>query len=133
MIKATQMAGKWSNRIRPMVLAAALLAAFMTEEGRADRSVRCEGRIVSIGAFRQEVEQKCGVPEHVEQWEEGLNNAISQFYDDETDRYIAPHLVFGPIRMERWTYNFGSNRLIHYLYFKNSKLTRIETGDKGSD
>lgn len=112
---------------------AALWTVVAAGEVWADRSVRCEGRIVSIGAFREEVEQKCGTPDHVEQWEEGYNSAISQFYDEETGRYIAPHLIYGPLHIERWTYNFGSNRLIHYLYFQNGKLTNIETGDKGRD
>jgi hypothetical protein len=99
----------------------------------ADRSVRCEGRIVSIGTFKEEVRNKCGEPDHLEEWEEGQNTVISQYYDYEKERYILPRVVPGPIRMERWTYNFGSNRLIHYLYFKNGELYRIETGEKGSD
>ena len=89
--------------------------------------------MVSIGDFKEQVEERCGVPEHLEQWEEGWNSAISQIYDYETERYIAPRFMYGPIHMERWTYNFGSNRLIHYLYFQNSKLIRIDTGAKGSD
>ncbi|MBI5062094.1 MAG: DUF2845 domain-containing protein [Desulfatitalea sp.] len=102
-------------------------------QASADRSVRCEGRIVSIGTFKEEVREKCGTPDHLEEWEEGQSTVISEYYDYEKERYILPRFIPGPIRMERWTYNFGSTRLIHYLYFKNGQLYRIETGDKGSD
>ncbi len=101
--------------------------------GQADRSVRCSGRLVSIGEFSEQVEAKCGAPNHLYEWEYGHNSAISQIYDYERESYIAPLFTFGPIHMERWTYNFGSTRLIHYLYFKNGKLIKIETGERGSD
>ena len=113
---------------------AALLAGLLlAAQASADRSIRCDGRIVSVGAFKEQVRDKCGEPDHLEEWEEGQNTVISEYYDYEKERYILPRFIPGPIRMERWTYNFGSTRLIHYLYFKNGKLHRIETGDKGSD
>ena len=116
------------------ILFPAFLAILLTVgQASADRSVRCEGRIVSIGAFKEEVQEKCGTPDHLEEWDEGQNTIISEYYDYEKERYIAPHFIAGPIHMERWTYNFGSTRLIHYLYFKNSRLYRIETGEKGRD
>lgn len=99
---------------------------------RADRSIRCDGRIVSIGAFREEVAAKCGEADHVEAWEEGPRTVYSQLFDYEREHYILPHLIYGPLQMERWTYDFGSNRLIHYLYFQNGKLIRIETGGRGT-
>lgn len=99
----------------------------------ADRSLRCNGRLVSIGAPKAQVEEICGPPDHIAQWEVGRDSAISQRFDYETERYMAPKLIIGPIHMERWTYNFGSTRFIRYLEFQNGKLIRIETGDKGRD
>jgi len=119
--------------LRYLAIAAFLGALLPAGSAHADRTIRCQGRLVSIGAFKDQVEEKCGTPDYLEAWEEGHDSAISQFYDYEKERYIRPHLILGPIRMERWTYNFGSNRLIHYLYFQNGKLTNIETGEKGSD
>lgn len=99
----------------------------------ADRSLRCAGRIVSIGATQHEVLGVCGDPDHREQWEVGHNSAVSQIFDYEKERYVAPKLILGPIRMERWTYDFGANRFVRYLLFQNGKLIKIDTGDKGTD
>ncbi|MFZ1983244.1 MAG: DUF2845 domain-containing protein [Desulfatitalea sp.] len=121
------------SAVRHLAIAAVLWALIPSGPVHADRTIRCQGRLVSIGAFKEQVQEKCGAPNYLEEWEEGQNTVISQYYDYEKERYIAPHFIAGPIRMERWTYNFGSNRLIHYLYFQNGKLTKIETGEKGSD
>jgi hypothetical protein len=98
-----------------------------------DRTFRCKGRIVSIGEYTSEVLEKCGEPDNREQWEESYNEYISQIYDYKTERYRAPRLIRGPIRMERWTYNFGATKFIRHLKFKNGELINIETGDKGSN
>jgi len=99
----------------------------------ADRTLRCHGRLVSIGDTSSEVLTVCGEPDVTRHWEEGDGNYISRIYDYENDRYQAPELIKGPIRVERWTYNFGANRFIRYLRFENGKLVKIETGEKGSD
>ncbi|KJS31479.1 MAG: hypothetical protein VR64_11875 [Desulfatitalea sp. BRH_c12] len=116
-----------------MGLLALLPGLMFSGNAVADRSIRCQGRIVSIGAFIDQVQNKCGDPDHIERWEEGHRSAISQLFDYETERYLAPKLIIGPIRMERWTYNPGSTQFIRYLFFQNGKLIRIETGEKGSD
>jgi len=99
----------------------------------ADRSIRCDGHIVSIGASTTEVKETCGLPDHTEQWEESQGSEVSRLFDYESERYLAPKLIIGPIKMERWTYKLGSNKFIRYLEFQNGRLIRIKTGDKGSD
>ena len=99
----------------------------------ADRTVKCGGRLVSLGATQAEVREKCGAPDQVERREEGENTWISQLYDYAEDRYKAPRLIKGPIQIEIWTYNFGANRFVRYLLFENGVLIRIETGEKGHD
>ena len=42
----------------------------------------------------------------------------------------TPELIKGPILVERWTYNLGSNQFTRYLFFQNGKLYKIERGDK---
>jgi hypothetical protein len=112
-----------------MTLAALLI---IISTAIADNSLRCSNRIVSVGATPAEVTDKCGEPVYVEQWEEGSESYISQFFDYETERYTAPRLIKAPLRMERWTYDFGTNKFIRYLTFQNGQLIKIETGDKGS-
>ena len=127
---------KWIKRCRVLwkILLVALVPLLVTAtDAGADRSLRCRGRIVSIGATAAQVKDTCGDPVQVEQWEEGGDSHISQLFDYETERYLAPKLIKGPLHMERWTYNLGSNKFIRYLYFQNGELFKIETGDKGSD
>lgn len=112
----------------PMTLAAAI--AFIPSAAVADHGLRCGNRIVSVGATAGEVSDKCGEPVNVEQWEEGGDGYISQLFDFETERYTAPRLLKAPVRMERWTYDLGANRFMRYLTFQNSRLIKIETGDK---
>jgi hypothetical protein len=116
-----------------VLVSAFLVGLALVGPAYADRSVRCEGRIISIGAYRDQVREKCGEPNYLEEWEERRNAVISEYYDYEQERYILPRFVPDPIRWERWTYNFGSTRLIHYLYFRNGELHHIDTGGKGSD
>ena len=99
----------------------------------ADRTLRCSGRIVSIGDTRAEVRSKCDEPDHMERWEEDDDTWVSQLYNYETERYEAPELIKGPIQMERWSYDFGSNRLKYELLFSRDKLIRIESGGKSKD
>jgi hypothetical protein len=96
--------------------------------------MRCNGRVISVGADCDDVLEKCGEPERRRVWEEGYPGSYtSRIFDYETERYIAPELIRGPIRMQRWTYNFGSTKFKRHLYFENEELIRIETGEKGSD
>lgn len=99
----------------------------------ADNAIRCQSRLVSIGDTQSEVLEKCGDPTWIGGWDEAPNRTVSRFYDYERNRYKAPESTRGPIRVDMWAYNFGSNRFVRYLYFENSRLIRIETGEKGSD
>lgn len=123
----------YQGKTRYMLLPAFVAAMLVVGQAWADRSIRCEGRIISIGAYPEQVRETCGEPNYLDAWEERRNAVISEYYDHERERYILPHILPDPIRWERWTYNFGSTRLIHYLYFRNGQLHRIETGGKGSD
>ena len=99
----------------------------------ADRHMRCQGSLVSIGDTQAQVLDKCGKPEKIDQWKEYNNDSMTQIYDYKTERYIAPQQVPNPILMERWTYNLGSNQFVRYLYFQDGELIKIKTGERGSD
>ena len=99
----------------------------------ADSTFRCQGYVISVGDTMASVLDKCGEPDHTEQWEAGGPNLIFQYYDYEHERYIAPKMIYGPLQMERWTYNLGSNKFLRHLLFQNGELIEIETGDKGED
>ena len=103
---------------------------FFQNDVSADRFLRCQGRLVSIGDTKEEVLEKCDHPDKRDQWDEDHNGTISQIYDYKTERYIAPKHIKQPIQMERWTYDMGANKFIRYLYFQNGELIKIETGEK---
>ncbi len=114
-------------------LSAILLSLLWVGIGAADSSLRCDGRIISLGALKKQVESVCGTPDDVETWQEAQGSAVSQRYDYVKERYRAPKLIIGPIQMERWTYDMGSNKLIRHLLFMNGELIKIETGERGRD
>ncbi len=121
------------TRSRAVILLAALSVLLLFGNADADRSMRCNGRIISVGADIDEVFEKCGQPDRRKAWEEGYPGSYTfRIFDYETERYLAPKLIKGPIRMERWTYDFGPTWFKRYLYFQNEELIRIETGEKGS-
>lgn len=128
---ANSLVKPWFALAVPFFMTLAVLLIIISTAA-ADNSLRCSNRIVSVGATPAEVTDKCGEPVYVEQWEEGGESYISQFFDYETERYTAPRLIKAPLRMERWTYDFGTNKFIRYLTFQNGQLIKIETGDKGS-
>jgi len=99
----------------------------------ADNAVRCQNRLVSLGDAQFEVLEKCGDPAWRGGWEEAPNRTVSRYYDYKRHRYKAPESTRGPLRIDVWAYNFGSNRFVRYLHFENGRLIRIETGEKGSD
>ena len=96
----------------------------------ADRALRCQGRLVSIGDLKADVLYTCGQPDQIEQWEENPNGHTYKIFDYETERYQLPERIGGPIKYERWTYDLGTNRFIRYLVFQNGELIKIERGDK---
>ncbi|MEN8757723.1 MAG: DUF2845 domain-containing protein [Desulfobacterales bacterium] len=104
-----------------------------TDAAAVETTFRCGGGLVSVGDSSAKVFEKCGEPTKESKWEEGHNTYISQIYDYEKERYQLPELIKGPILMELWTYDLGSNKFIRYLHFANGRLIRIETGEKGSN
>lgn len=124
---------KHNGLIGTSILLSLIFVVLFQTNVAADRYLRCQGRLVSIGDTQKEVLEKCDYPDKRDQWEEDHNGTISQIYDYETERYIAPKHIEQPIRMERWTYNMGANKFIRYLYFQNGELIKIETGERGTD
>jgi hypothetical protein len=108
-------------------MAAALFAA---SPATAAQSLRCSGKLVTIGDYKVHVAEKCGEPHQVETHEMYPDSWISKHYDYQDDRFKAPYLLRGPILQEVWTYQFGPNRLPYYLYFQNGRLSRLETGNR---
>lgn len=84
-------------------------------------ALRCNGRLVHTGDHQIEVLAKCGEPLWRERWE-----------DDVYERRFFDTLERRTQVMEEWIYDFGPNRLLHLLRFRNGRLIEITTGDRAS-
>jgi hypothetical protein len=103
----------------------------------ASAGIRCGTSVVTEGDTAIEVLYSCGDPQFVESWEEERIKRdfypYSSSYDNlywNRNAYRQPFLVKEHVVIERWTYFFGSNRLIHYLLFENGVLTEISLGPR---
>ena len=112
----------------------------------AQGGIRCGTEVVTEGDTSVEVLSTCGEPQYVDSWfEERIKRDFypyssysppysSSFNSDRysnRNAYRQPFLVKESVVIERWTYSFGSNRFIHYLFFENGVLTQISQGPRG--
>lgn len=98
------------------------------------QALRCGNSLVSRGDRKIEVILKCGEPFLIEKWDEEI--AIyedAKFRKDETGaRTSVVRRRIGSYD-EEWTYNFGSNKFLRFLQFRDNKLVRIVDGPRGFD
>jgi hypothetical protein len=97
----------------PRLLGCLLIAAGSLLASAPAYALRCARGLVTEGDVKFDVLRYCGEPYFVDAWQDpfffGLNFGF----------------------MEDWYYNFGSNRLIRVLRFRNGRLFDIMTGDYG--
>lgn len=84
-------------------------------------ALRCGNRLVNTGDRQFEVLAKCGEPLWRERWE-----------DDVYERRFYDRLERQTVVVEEWIYDFGPNRLLYLLRFRNGRLTDISTGDRAT-
>jgi hypothetical protein len=80
----------------------------------------CDNRIISVGLTMAEVETDCGEPA----WKQRLHDNIVRnplFYPEEIDTYVV----------DEWIYDFGPQRLLRFLRFRDGRLVGIRTGGYG--
>jgi len=112
----------------------------------AHAGIRCGTEVVTEGDTSVEVLSTCGEPQYVDAWFEerikrdfypysSYNPPYSSSFNSDRysnrNAYRQPFLVKESVVIERWTYSFGSNRFIHYLFFENGVLTQISQGPRG--
>ena len=85
-------------------------------------ALRCGSDLVSVDDRPIEVLHKCGEPDYVEEWVE--HKYYRDYYHDHLPLYRD---VYGPVKIEEWTYNFGRNSFMQLLHFENGKLKNIRS------
>ncbi|HYQ48503.1 MAG TPA: DUF2845 domain-containing protein [Thermodesulfovibrionales bacterium] len=83
-------------------------------------AMRCGNNLVDVGATKIEVLSKCGEPTLKEEVGEDFSRQSDNRDTRRERRYV-----------EKWTYNFGTNRFIYVLTIKDGKVIDISTEDKG--
>ncbi len=102
--------------IQPIILVMALVLISVSLAS-ASSSLRCGRALVSLGADKIEVKQKCGEPASRDSRE------VLKVLRSTTDRSETHIAVF----IEVWTYHFGPRGLGKQLHFQNGKLTDIQS------
>jgi hypothetical protein len=80
----------------------------------------CGGRMISIGDMKSEVLAKCGEPA----WKDSHQEELRERREGGQE-----HRVF--VTVEEWTYDFGPNRFMRIITFRNGVVTDIRSGGYG--
>jgi hypothetical protein len=85
----------------------------------AAHALRCGTRLVSNGDLEFQVRERCGSPYWIEQ-----HYQILVAGDEAVE-------IAQPVEYSAWFFNFGANRLLVRLLFRDGRLVREETLDRG--
>ncbi len=107
---------------RPWWLLLAAVAAFPGPP-RADGSVRCGSRLVSVGDARIDLLARCGQPALREQ-------RVEERWEGITDGTVGQGRRVTVV-IEDWTYDFGRRSFSHVVTLVNGRIERIEPGGYG--
>jgi len=98
---------------------AAMLALLLLAAAPAAHALRCGNRLVTNGDFEFQVRERCGNPYWIEDHYQTLVAG---------DERIE---VAQPVEYSAWFFNFGANRLLVRLLFRDGRLVREDTLDRG--
>jgi len=86
------------------------------------QALRCNGRLVGDGDHSIQVRERCGEPFWIDQYSEWLIVGEQGALEQRVERSV-----------EVWFYNFGSNRFMQRLVFRDDRLQREEQLGYGFD
>jgi hypothetical protein len=102
------------------VVAGVKTGDYGTPKDKGPAGPECDGRIISTGDTKSDVLTKCGEPFYRTSHEEELRQDLN----DTANRKVI-------VTVEEWTYNFGPQRFLRIVTFRNSKVIDIRTGGYG--
>jgi hypothetical protein len=92
---------------------------------RAD-SLRCDGGLVSVGDTKLDLLGKCGRPALAEQRDVERGSALLTGRAEQVSQVAT-------VRVETWTYNFGTRRFVQYVTLEAGRVVAVERGGYGYD
>lgn len=113
-----------------LVLATVIVGTLGAARARAEDSMRCGSKLVSISDGKDKVRALCGEPSSVS-FQGVIRRAPRYEYGYGFNRYdyYGPGVIDMPV--EVWTYNFGSSKLLRKLRFVGDELDDIRTDGYG--
>lgn len=125
------------RRTWQLVVTLGLGLASFSNGAEASGSLRCGPRLLATGDSSYEVRSACGQPDQVDYAieERKVRDSVEVVCRADVDgrrrceRVTRERSVEIPI--ERWTYDFGSNRFMQHLVFEGGRLRSIARGGYG--
>lgn len=116
--------------LRVLVLAAVIVGALGAASARAEDSMRCGSKLISVSDGKDKVRTLCGEPSSIT-FQGVIRRAPRYEYGYGSNRYdyYGPGVIDMPV--EVWTYNFGTSKLLRKLRFVGDELDEIRTDGYG--
>lgn len=96
-------------------------------------AMRCGNHVISEGDHEARVRHYCGNPQYTNTqklYKHRGVNAQQKLAPSHTTTNAYNEVVH-VIDIEEWTYNFGSNKLIHVVSFANGRVFKIKREGRG--
>lgn len=116
--------------VRLLVFATLAYATLGVAPARAEDSMRCGSKLVTVSDGKDKVRALCGEPSSVSF--QGVIRRAPRYeygYGNNRYNYYGPGVIEMPV--EVWTYNFGSSKLLRKLRFVGDELDEIRTDGYG--
>ena len=109
------------------------MAALLVSGSSRAEGLRCGEKLASNGASLYEVRAKCGEPDDAQHSVETrtVQRKVLAPCPNSTRlcEVIENHSVL--VAIDRWTYDFGSNRFLEFAHFEQGNLVRVSNGPYG--
>jgi hypothetical protein len=90
--------------------------------------------LASAGSSLYEVRATCGEPDDAQHTTESrtiLHSTLVPCANNAAKRCEVAHEQTVEIAIDRWTYDFGSNRFVEFAYFEQGVLVNVTRGEHG--
>jgi hypothetical protein len=116
--------------LKILVLAAVIVGTLGATRARAEDSMRCGSKLITISDGKDKVRALCGEPSSIS-FQGVIRRAPRYEYGYGFNRYdyYGPGVIDMPV--EVWTYNLGSSKLLRKLRFVGDELDDIRTDGYG--
>jgi Protein of unknown function (DUF2845) len=116
--------------LKILVLAAVTVGTLGATRARAEDSMRCGSKLITISDGKDKVRALCGEPSSIS-FQGVIRRAPRYEYGYGFNRYdyYGPGVIDMPV--EVWTYNLGSSKLLRKLRFVGDELDDIRTDGYG--